>query len=104
MTGAHDSANWAPDDLRRIGGAEEIGLASRRPDGSPRPYVTMWAVRAGCGLYVRSACGPHNPWYLHAAARVCDAPADGTRIGGPAATAHGRVGCPRRTNMTEVGL
>ena len=36
--------------------------ASRRPDRSLRPYVTMWVVRAGVGLYVRSAYGPDNPW------------------------------------------
>jgi hypothetical protein len=54
--------------MESIGGAQEIGLASRRPDGSLRPYVTMWFVRAGDGLYVRSAYGPDNPWYRHAIA------------------------------------
>ena len=53
---------------RRIGAAEEVGLASRRPDGSLRPYVTMWVVRAGDDLYVRSAYGPDNPWYRRATA------------------------------------
>jgi hypothetical protein len=30
--------------------------------------VTMWVVRAGDGLYVRSAYGPGNPWYRRATA------------------------------------
>ena len=59
---------WPARELESIGAAEEIGLASRRTDGSLRPYVTMWVVRAGDGLYVRSAYGPGNPWYRRAVA------------------------------------
>ena len=59
---------WPASDLESIGAAEELQLASRRPDGSLRPYVTMWVVRAGDGLYVRSAYGPGNPWYRRAVA------------------------------------
>jgi hypothetical protein len=59
---------WADDDLDRIGGAEELQLASRRKDGTLRPYVTMWVVRAGHDLFVRSAYGPNNPWYRRAKA------------------------------------
>jgi hypothetical protein len=55
---------WAPEELQRIGAAEELRLASRRPDDRLRPYVTMWVVRAGGDLlYVRSAYGAGNPWY-----------------------------------------
>ena len=68
MTGANETTTWAPDELERIGAAEELQLASRRPDGSLRPYVTMWVVRAGGGLYVRSAYGPDSPWYRRATA------------------------------------
>ncbi len=59
---------WTNDELTRIGGAEELQLASVRPDGMLRPYVTMWVVRAGDELYVRSAYGPNNPWYRRAKA------------------------------------
>ena len=59
---------WTDDECTRIGAAEELRLASRRPDGSLRPYVTMWVVRVGDDLYVRSAYGPDNPWYLRARA------------------------------------
>jgi len=59
---------WTDDELRRVGDAEELQLASRRGDGTLGPYVTMWAVRVGDELYVRSAYGPDNPWYRRAKA------------------------------------
>jgi hypothetical protein len=59
---------WTNQELSRIGEAEELQLASARPDGTLRPYVTMWVVRAGDELYVRSAYGPDNPWYRRAKA------------------------------------
>jgi len=59
---------WTPDELDRIGAAEELELASRRPDGTLRPYVTMWVARVGDGLYVRSAYGPEAGWYRRAIA------------------------------------
>jgi hypothetical protein len=62
------TTSWDARELDRIGSAEELRLASRRPDGSLRPWVTMWVVRAGDELYVRSAHGRGNPWYRHATA------------------------------------
>lgn len=59
---------WTDEELSRIGAAEELQLASTRPDGTLRPFVTMWVVRAGDALYVRSAAGPTNPWYRRAKA------------------------------------
>lgn len=59
-------SGWTPDELRRIGQAEELGITSRKPDGTLRRYVTIWVVRAGDDLYVRSAYGSDNPWYRHA--------------------------------------
>jgi hypothetical protein len=59
---------WTDEELSRIGGAEELQLASVRSDGTLRPYVTMWVVRAGDDLYVRSAYGPDNPWFRRARA------------------------------------
>ena len=60
--------SWTPDDLDRIGDATELQLASSRPDGTLRPYVTIWGVRAGDDLYVRSAHGPDNGWFRRARA------------------------------------
>ena len=59
---------WMDDELDRVGKAEELQLASRRPDGSLRKFITMWVVRDGNDLYVRSAHGPDNPWFVRALA------------------------------------
>jgi hypothetical protein len=60
--------SWTSDELSAIGGADELRITSRRADGTLRPYVTIWVVRAGDDLYVRSAHGPANPWYRRATA------------------------------------
>jgi hypothetical protein len=60
--------SWTADDLDRIGRADELELSSGRPDGTLRPYVTMWVVREGDELCVRSAQGPDNGWYRRASA------------------------------------
>ncbi|GAA0911791.1 DUF2255 family protein [Virgisporangium aurantiacum] len=62
------TVTWTDDELDRVGDAEELQLASRRDDGTLRPFVTMWVVRAGGDVYVRSAHGPDNPWYRRATA------------------------------------
>jgi hypothetical protein len=59
---------WTADQLERIGNADELRIASRRPDGSLRPFVTIWVVRSGDDIYVRSAHGPANPWFRRAIA------------------------------------
>jgi hypothetical protein len=61
-------ATWTPEELDRIGQAEELHLATGRQDGGLSRYVTMWVVEAGRSLYVRSAYGPGNPWYRRARA------------------------------------
>ena len=60
------SSMWTDDELRRIGGATELQIASLRPDGTLRPYVTIWGVQSGSDLYIRSAHGPENGWYRRA--------------------------------------
>jgi len=62
------SSIWTDDELRRIGAATDLQIASRRRDGSLRSYVTIWTVRAGDSLYVRSAYGTGNPWFRRATA------------------------------------
>jgi len=59
---------WTDVELGRIGDAQELQLASERPDGTLRGYVTMWIVRTGDELYVRSAHGADNPWFRRAKA------------------------------------
>ena len=62
------TTTWNTQDLEQIEDADEMGIASRRADGSLRPYITIWFVRAGDDLYVRSAYGPENGWYQRALA------------------------------------
>ncbi|MFE6964272.1 DUF2255 family protein [Agromyces sp. NPDC057679] len=61
-------SSWTADELDRIGDAEELQLASYRPDGTLRRYVVMWVARVGDELYTRSAYGPDAAWYRHALA------------------------------------
>jgi hypothetical protein len=60
---------WTADELDRIGRATEVAVASRRTDGTLSPYVTIWGVRSGDDIYIRSAYGPGNGWYRRAKAR-----------------------------------
>ena len=61
-------SEWTADELARIGDAEELQIASRRADGTLRGFVTIWVVRVGDDLIVRSAYGSTNPWYRRAVA------------------------------------
>ncbi|HZM74432.1 MAG TPA: DUF2255 family protein [Candidatus Limnocylindrales bacterium] len=56
-------ATWTKDELIRIAGAEELELSSQRRDGTLRDAVTMWVVREGENLYVRSMHGRTSVWY-----------------------------------------
>ncbi|MEJ2352995.1 MAG: DUF2255 family protein [Anaerolineales bacterium] len=45
---------WASEEINKIGTAEELEIQSLRGDGTLRNAVTIWVVRAGDDLYVRS--------------------------------------------------
>lgn len=62
------NAGWAAAELDRIGRAEELQVASHRSDGTLRPDVTIWGVRVGDEVFVRSAYGTDNPWFRRAVA------------------------------------
>ncbi|MEA2656426.1 MAG: hypothetical protein QOI23_1791, partial [Chloroflexota bacterium] len=49
--------------LDSVGGAEEVQVASVRPDGTLRKPVTVWVVRHGDDLYVRSVGGRGGRWF-----------------------------------------
>jgi hypothetical protein len=59
-------ATWSPDELDKIGRAEELQLAPRRCDGTLRRPTTIWVVRVGDDLYVRSWRGPAGRWFRDA--------------------------------------
>jgi hypothetical protein len=54
---------WTDDELKKITGADELQIASFRRDGALRKPVTIWVVRHGDDLYVRSAYGPNAAWF-----------------------------------------
>lgn len=62
------ATTWTKDELSRIAEAEELDLASQRRDGSMSRPTTMWVVRDGDGLYVRSIHGRDGVWYRGAQA------------------------------------
>ncbi len=54
---------WTSDELKKIGTAEELDIASLRGDGTLRKRVTIWVVRVGDDLYVRSVNGRTSGWF-----------------------------------------
>lgn len=54
---------WASDELDAIGSGDELQLASERSDGTLRRPVTIWVVRVGGDLYVRSVRGRTSRWF-----------------------------------------
>jgi hypothetical protein len=60
---------WTNDELTKIGTAEELQIASRRRNGTLRNPVTVWVVRHGDDLYVRSVRGRTGAWFRGAQAR-----------------------------------
>jgi hypothetical protein len=54
---------WTNDELTKIGSAEELEIAPRRHDGSLARPRTIWVVRHGDDLYVRSVNGRTSAWF-----------------------------------------
>lgn len=60
---------WTNDELGKIGAAEELEIASLRANGTLRKRVTIWVVRLGNDLYVRSYRGRAGAWFRGTQAR-----------------------------------
>lgn len=60
---------WTSDELDKIGKAEELLIASLRRDSTLRNSVTIWVVRMGDDLYVRSVNGRNSAWFRGVQAR-----------------------------------
>src|SRR5262245_56951209 len=57
------STTWTTEELDRIGTSDEMSIAALREDGSLRSPTTIWVVRDGDDLYVRSFRGSQGGWY-----------------------------------------
>jgi len=60
---------WKPKDLTRIADSDEITVTAMNENGSSRKPVTVWVVRDGHELYVRSFKGRDGAWYKSVSAR-----------------------------------
>jgi hypothetical protein len=56
-------ATWTSGELGRIAAAEELELAAVRADSTRTHPVTIWVVRVGDDVYVRSWKGRTSPWF-----------------------------------------
>ena len=54
---------WKSEELNKIGTAEELKIASIRRDGTLRNPVTIWVIRLGDDLYIRSVNGRTGVWF-----------------------------------------
>ena len=54
---------WTSEELAKIGNAEELKIASMRRDDTLRKPVTIWVVRLGDRLFVRSVNGSTGSWF-----------------------------------------
>lgn len=60
--------SWSTDELDRIAAVDEVDIAPRRADGSLRQPTTIWVVRDGDDLFVRSWHGMEGHWWRSASA------------------------------------
>jgi hypothetical protein len=62
-------SHWTPEELTRIANAEELAVTATGTDGATRKPVTVWVVRDGDALYVRSYKGKDGAWYRNVSKR-----------------------------------
>ena len=56
-------SGWTSNELEQIEDTDELQLASARSDGTLRKPVTIWVVRLGDDVYVRSVYGRTSHWF-----------------------------------------
>ncbi|HEY7281719.1 MAG TPA: DUF2255 family protein [Actinomycetota bacterium] len=62
-------SEWTGDELERVGGSDELRIASLRADATLGSWRTIWVVRVGDDLYVRSVRGRSSDWFRAARLR-----------------------------------
>jgi len=60
---------WTQDQLGKVAGSDELRISSVRGDGTLGSQRTIWVIRHGDDLYVRSVNGPSAAWYRGAQSR-----------------------------------
>lgn len=55
--------SWTSSELSKIEKAEELEIASLRQDGTLRKSRTIWVVRVGDEIFVRSVNGRGSDWF-----------------------------------------
>jgi hypothetical protein len=60
------TVGWKPKTLSEIADQEEIRISSERTGGGCNRWTSIWVVRVGDDLYVRSGFGTNGFWYRHA--------------------------------------
>ncbi len=58
-----EPTTWTSEELNRVGAEDELRIASFRLDDTLRDPVTIWVVRHGDHLYVRSVNGRTSTWF-----------------------------------------
>ncbi len=61
-------STWTKEERRAVAAATELRISTRRRDWTLRPPVSIWVVRVGDGLYVRSYMGSGGAWFRRACA------------------------------------
>jgi hypothetical protein len=51
-------STWTSAELEAVAAAIELRVSTRRPDGTFRPAVPIWVVRAGDGICIRREPSP----------------------------------------------
>jgi hypothetical protein len=57
------TVGWNPEELQHISAARELEVASRRPDGTLRPWVPVWVVTVADQVYVRTWYRRDTGWF-----------------------------------------
>ena len=57
------TAHWTPDELERIGAADELQIATRRDDATLRRRLPIWVVCVGEHVYVRTWHRREGGWF-----------------------------------------